>query len=219
MTARGPARLIAATIVVAGAFGGGCSGTADAGAEPEAKAGAEAKTKPKTLEERVWATTSTTEALRLLVPEFIDTQDSTDAARDVFVLWSADHLQWRDVEVAKDETTFGLVMKDSGAERGKRICYAARVMQIAKVPDTTGERPIYWGTFTTRAGKFVYFHAIGSTGALEEGSRARFCGFVTGRNSYANVSGGTTHAISLVGMFDLAENKEPVAAPAVVGAR
>ena len=207
--------LMAATVACALA---GCSGSADAGAEPSKPAKTE-KAKPKTLEDKVWETTSTAEALKLLVPAFIDTHDSDDEARGLFVRWSAEHLRWADVEVAKDETTFGLVMKDSAAERGKRICYGARIMQIAKVSGTTGSRPIYGGTFSTRAGKIVHFYAVGSSGALEEGSRARFCGFVTGRYSYANVGGGTTHAISLVGMFDLAENKEPPAAAAVVGAR
>ena len=37
---------------------------------------------------------------------------------------------------------------------------------------------------------------------------ARFCGIATGRDTYANTGGGTTHAVRVVGMFDLPENRK-----------
>ena len=56
-------------------------------------------------------------------------------------------------------------------------------------------------------GKKVSFFAVQSTGDLVEGSRARLCGVVTGRYSYSNTGNGTTHAVKVVGVFDLAENR------------
>lgn len=51
------------------------------------------------------------------------------------------------------------------------------------------------------------FAAVASTGELVAQSSANFCGVTTGKYSYSNSGGGTTHAVFLVGMFDLPENK------------
>jgi hypothetical protein len=58
----------------------------------------------------------------------------------------------------------------------------------------------------------VVFYAVGETGDLVAGSRTRLCGIVTGLHSFLNSGGGVTHAIRAVGMFDLPENRRPVAA-------
>jgi len=44
----------------------------------------------------------------------------------------------------------------------------------------------------------IRFVAVGDTGALVANSTARFCGIVTGRFTYLNAIGGTTHAVRLV---------------------
>lgn len=49
--------------------------------------------------------------------------------------------------------------------------------------------------------------ALGSNRGIDQGSRARFCGIVIGRYSYRSSGGGTTHAVQLVGAFDIAENR------------
>lgn len=51
--------------------------------------------------------------------------------------------------------------------------------------------------------------SVSSTGRLVEDSRARLCGFVTGKYSYSNSGGGSSHAVQLVGMFKLPENTGP----------
>lgn len=50
--------------------------------------------------------------------------------------------------------------------------------------------------------------SAGSTATLVQQSRARLCGVVIGTYDYSNSAGGKGHAVSLVGMFDLAENRE-----------
>ncbi len=45
-----------------------------------------------------------------------------------------------------------------------------------------------------------------------ERSQERFCGVVTGLFDYANSGGGTGHAVAIVGLFDIAENRPAVAA-------
>jgi hypothetical protein len=58
------------------------------------------------------------------------------------------------------------------------------------------------------AGRYdlIKFVAAGSTGQLVAQSRARFCGATTGKYSYSNSGGGTSHAVQMVGMFRVPEN-------------
>jgi hypothetical protein len=56
----------------------------------------------------------------------------------------------------------------------------------------------------------VRFYAVGSSGDLVQNRPARFCGAVAGRYSYDNAAGGSTHAVAVVGLFDLPENKDRV---------
>lgn len=73
--------------------------------------------------------------------------------------------------------------------------------------DKSTGKPIYMGGLMTNDVKVIRFVAVGSSGELVENSSARFCGFVMGLNSYSNAVGGTTHGVSVVGMFDLPENQ------------
>jgi hypothetical protein len=52
----------------------------------------------------------------------------------------------------------------------------------------------------------VEFLAVGMRGKLTDGSNARFCGAVMGDARYATKQG-AAKTITLVGMFDLPENK------------
>lgn len=146
-------------------------------------------------------------AFALARPSMHDTQDDYSPGMLLFALWASEKLVWSDVHVERDETSFKLVQKDSDAARGKRMCYSGDIVQIAK--QDIGARPIFEGLLRTRRWDIIHFIAAGSTGDLVEDSRARFCGFVTGRYSYSNAGGGTTHAVQMVGMFKLPENTAP----------
>ncbi len=59
----------------------------------------------------------------------------------------------------------------------------------------------------SNGGNIYRFLAAGSSGTLVPQSYGRFCGVVTGTYDYSNSGGGTGHAVEMVGMFDLPENK------------
>ena len=120
-------------------------------------------------------------------------------------LWAAQgKSRWEDFQ-AIPATKYSLVMKDPDEARGKRLCARGSIVQIQAERSEHGK--IYNGVFMTNNYKFIQYAAVGSTGELIAESRAKLCGIVTGINSYANVQGGTTHAVFLVGMFDLPENR------------
>jgi hypothetical protein len=68
----------------------------------------------------------------------------------------------------------------------------------------------YNGGLVDHYGHIYRFIAVRSTGDLVAGSVAHFCGVVTGKQSYANSVGGMAHAVFLVGMFVLPENKKDI---------
>lgn len=151
---------------------------------------------------------SYSEALDYALPLMVDTAENVSGGAQLFSLWSAWHLRWADVAVARDETSFARVRKDSDAERGKRMCVRGRVIEIQKQAQDLVPKSIFVGGMFIGAGYDVArFLAVASTGDLVSSSPARFCGVVAGRLSYANSGGGMTHAISMVGMFDLPENR------------
>jgi hypothetical protein len=132
----------------------------------------------------------------------------------LFALWAAKAMAWTDIAVTKDETTYALARKNSGETRGKRLCTSGAIIQITE-QDWRGSR--FGGTedrkvatgFTSPQpdGDLFEFVAVGSSGALVQNSPSRFCGVVTGTRDYANSLGGTSHAVTLVGMFDLPRNR------------
>ena len=147
-------------------------------------------------------------ALAASVPLMADSTNGSSRGSDLFTVWSAKRLSWSDVAVTKDETSIALVMKDSDAERGKAMCVSGSIVEIAAVHTNVGT--IYQGEIATLR-SLVRFRAVRSSGKLVESSSARFCGFVTGRYDYANSGGGVSHAVEMVGMFDLPENRTAVA--------
>lgn len=174
-------------------------------AAPPAPAAPAEPPKP-TLSQLLNATKDTATAVDLLRDHFEDGSDTIDPATAMFAVWSTSRMQWTDLQKLA-ETQRSLVMKDSEAERGKRLCASGSIVEIAA--DRSAGKPIYRGGLITSAMNVVRFDAVGSTGTLVERSAARICGVVTGKESYSNSGGGVTHAVRLVGMFDLPENKTP----------
>lgn len=152
---------------------------------------------------------------------FADSTNGLDPGAAQFAGWAAgkpNRLHWSDVAVNPDETTFGKVMKDSEAERGKRACFSGQVFEI-KVDRSAGPA-VYVGGLH-RGSSIVRFIAIGDTGSIERNTAGRVCGYVTGTMSYENSRGGESHGVHVVGMFDLPANRgatpnvsAPRAAPA-----
>lgn len=147
---------------------------------------------PKTLADAV-------ERARPLMADSVNKPDPGAAA--LAGVWQEKSYTWAELS-AVSETKIALVAKDSDAERGKRLCTAGAIVEIAKV-----QPGIFHGRIMNDAVEVSTFYSVGSTGTLVQKSSARFCGIVTGRHSYGNAAGGTTHSVMLVGMFDLPENK------------
>lgn len=206
------AGIVCAAVVALGGVACGKSEPGSAQAAPvteQVTAPAPTPEPPKepTLADKLAETKTLSDALALLTPLFKDTQNANDDASVLFAVWSSAHLQWADIN-ALPETKHALVMKDPENERGKRNCYAGSIVEIHT--DRSMGRPIYRGGLATPGRQIARFVAVGSTGELVQSSQARFCGVVTGVESYSNAGGGTTHAVRVIGMFDLPENKPAV---------
>lgn len=145
------------------------------------------------------------EAIAFAKPQMKDTQNELDKGTVLLVDWMARKPSWGAIN-ALAETSIAKVLKDSDAERGKRICSGGTVIQIAS--DKVDGKKIFNGTFATSDIKFLSYFAVASTGSLVERSPGKFCGVVTGTHSYTNTGGGTTHAVRVIGMFDLPENRK-----------
>ena len=136
-----------------------------------------------------------------------DSTNKIDPGALVFGAWAAARMKWEDVAVAKDETTPKLVFKDPDEERGKRVCFTGQIIQIAVEKSPFGKFTnglLSVGYYDTT---LFHFLNVGSSGSLVDGNQARFCGVVIGRYDYSNSGGGTGHAIQVVGIWDLPENK------------
>jgi hypothetical protein len=145
------------------------------------------------------------EALALALPEMEDGRDETSLGALGLAFWASTRLRFDDVAVARDETSPKLILKDPDRERGKRMCVRGRIVQIAK--QDLGRTAVFEGLLMMSSGQIVHYIAAGDTGTLVEGDRGRLCGVTSGRYSYSNAGGGTTHAVQLVGMFDLPSNR------------
>jgi hypothetical protein len=158
--------------------------------------------KPLSLDQRL-AGRQLAVALEVVRPLLGDTIDQPSEADLSFARWAARSLTWEDLQSVQ-ETEPALVMKDSEAERGKRICASGSIVQIEAQRGNFGR--IYGGLLLTYAGTTIYFFAAGDTGSLVAHSDARFCGIVSGRNEYKTNFGGTNQAVLAIGMFDLPSN-------------
>jgi len=147
-----------------------------------------------------------------------DTTDSVNGKQSIgeqsLIVWAAKNgIKWDELQ-AIPETKVSLVLKDSDEQRGKRLCAAGSVVEIAAVKTQVGK--YFDGGLVTDAQEIIRFHAFGSTGELVAQSPARICGVVTGRADYQNSVGGVAHGVQIVGAFDLLENKKK---PAPVGSK
>lgn len=195
------------TLLLAAALLAGCTSKTEPHGTPIGADSAPSKPKapPKepTMVEKLKGTQLLPDAIKLVAPALKDTVNEPDPGTSMLALWMGDHPSWSAIE-RLPETSHARVLKDSEAERGKHICVRGTVAQIAKEQGTK----LFSGTLVSDDGKPFFYIAAASTGDLLENSRARFCGVVTSRYSYSNVSGGTTHAVRLVGLFDLPENRK-----------
>lgn len=170
-------------------------------------AAAPAAPQPLTITQRLFAQTQLWAAISVIKPALED-GGLTPGAK-ALTLWSAERATWEELS-AIPETKLALVMKDSEAERGKRICARGSIVEISV--DRSAGSAVYFGGLITPGMSVIRFAAVKSTGELVQHSNARFCGIVTGKESYENSGGGVTHAVFAVGMFDLPENRAPVPA-------
>jgi hypothetical protein len=160
-------------------------------------------------EEQILAIDGFDEAVAFAKPMMADGNVARSKGDLMLTFWSATKLRWTDVAVAKNETSVKLVNKDSDEQRGKRMCLRGQIAQITKV---NNDPKFYSGLMFVTMADRISFNAVGSTGELVDDSWARFCGVVTQRYGFDNVSGGTTLTVAMVGMFDLPENKSPAPA-------
>lgn len=170
---------------------------------------AQSPTAPRATEEspaiRVRKLNTFAEAVSFAKPFMTDEHNSISPGTGVLGAWALKHMKLSDVLVAKDETSYALVQKDPDEARGKRFCYGGTVVQIAVVKTELGKG--FEGLLVNRRGELFNFFAVGSTGELVQNSWGRICGAVIGKYDYSNSGGGTGHAVQLVGMFDLPENR------------
>src|SRR5262249_60210188 len=113
------------------------------------------------LRDQMEAAPSLIAALELAKPKMADTVNELSDGTFMLVWWARDKMTWADVGIAKNETSFGKVKKDSEAERGKRMCASVSIIQIEKV-----DSKMYTGLASTGSWEIVRFFAVGNTGEL-----------------------------------------------------
>lgn len=120
--------------------------------------------------------------------------------RACFLWWARTNLTFEHVNVKKNETTYGLIMKNSAPQIGKRLCAVGSIIQIEESGNTGNT--VSYGLISSGT-NLIHFTNAGSSGNLVEGKIARMCGYTIGQYHYNNSGGGSSHAIDLVGMWDL----------------
>ena len=158
---------------------------------------------PRTALEEAMEAPTIEDAVEVVKPLMTDTFDETSPGASLFAAWATSRMRWEHVQ-NRNETSFALVQKDSEEARGRRMCIAGMIVEIAvkrRVEAKTAEG-LLW-----RRGNIVRFIAIGSTGNLVQRQSARFCGVVIGKHDYSNSGGGVGHAVEMVGMFEIPQNK------------
>ena len=177
---------------------GGSSGSGQSNA-PSEPAGQAA---PSPLE-RIMAAQNLSQAIEIASPDMTDTSDAVSPGAVELASWASAHLKWPELS-RLPATRYALVMKDPGRERGKRITVYGSIVEITAEDTRVGK--IYEGGMLDSNFNVYRFIAVGSTGDLVQQSEASFTGVVIGRQDYSNSAGGMSHAVYLVGMFNLPEN-------------
>jgi hypothetical protein len=164
-------------------------------------------TREPTIAERLGKTSTLHEAIRLTKPLMGDVQpgDEANPGAALLALWWAHHSDLWPELISMADTKRAEVLKDSEPFRGQRICMTGSVTQIFRDKSSSASKPTYMGVMYHNGGH-VRFVTSQSTQGVVEDTPARFCGIVIGLQSYSNVSNGTTHAIQVVGLFDIPAN-------------
>lgn len=146
------------------------------------------------------------DAINVYMPLMTDESNSLSQGAALLAMWeSGKNIPWGAL-VSLPRTKADLVLKDSSQERGKLICTNGQIVEIAAEDTPAGK--VFDGEIADEDGNGIFrFIAARSTGNLVQGSHASFCGVVIGKFDYSNSMDGVTHAIQLVGMFDLPENR------------
>lgn len=167
-----------------------------------------AQSVPKAIEPTSPVYHSLQEAIDGIKPLMSDERNQFSKGAGYLLAWSAGHLKLADVKVTKDETSFVLLQKDADEERGKRVCIGGSIIEISTSKTQLGK--ISEGELADVADHIWRFDNVGSSGKLVQGSSARICGVVIGKFDYSGSASNVVHAVQIIGMFDIPENREPV---------
>jgi hypothetical protein len=140
-------------------------------------------------------------------PAMVDQQGTASAGTLMLTGWANRHLRLEAVEVSPNETSYAQVRQDPGAARGKRMCVAGKLTDLSPVRTDAYMYSRGVLSASSAAEQRFAFSAVGSAGALAPGSDARLCGVVTGWIADDDEARGPAHAVILVGVFDLPENR------------
>lgn len=112
-------------------------------------------------------------------PQFTDDRGAPNRGAKLLVRYAAAKLAWKDLAIAKNETSLELVEKDPPKAMGKRLCVSGTLARIEKT--TVDGTDAFAARLTTKTGDALELFAVGDTGNLVKRKPAKFCGVVTGR--------------------------------------
>jgi hypothetical protein len=144
-------------------------------------------------------------AIAFARPKMTETPGGVSAGTLILIGWSNRHMQWADVDVPKNETSYELVQTDLEQQMGKRMCVSGSVASVGPVRTDSAQ---YWnGLLNLGGGKQVAFFGVRGLGAIQGGSKARLCGVVTDAVGNADQAAHHRRAVVMVGMLDVPENR------------
>lgn len=147
-----------------------------------------------TVEMRIAQAATLAEAIALAKPAMGNSTDELPAGAALLARYRK--LRWSDVEAL--ETMVAKVQKDPEPERGKRLCAEGQIETITR--RDVDRRKVFVGRLVLADGDALAFVAVGTTGELLKRMTTRFCGVVTGMSG---------NDVTVLGMFDLPENRTP----------
>jgi hypothetical protein len=142
-------------------------------------------------------------ALAIARPEMRDTIDQSSPGAFLLIIWAIKAMKWADVDVAVNETSHAAVLRDSGSQRGLKLCVEGTVRATATDRFQFGE--VQTGLMLTPNMEAYQFAAVGTP--AKPGQKARFCGVTTGIVDYLNSKQERMHSVHLVGMFDPSDKR------------
>ncbi|HEY3494746.1 MAG TPA: hypothetical protein VGK73_08680 [Polyangiaceae bacterium] len=177
---------------------------ADTGPVSASSLAAESPAPEVAIGDRMGRAASLSEAINILRPHMGDAMgEAPHPSAAVLAMWMNHRRFWPSLQRMSDSSR-AEAMKDSAAHRGLRICTTGSVVEI--YADRSVDPPVYLGGMMTQSYDMVRFIAVKSTNGITEGAPGRLCGIIVGTQTYPNAAGGTSHALFVVGSFDLPEN-------------